>query len=286
MNVTLKRSCGELELGLPDRAGAREFFDAARSQGGFLVTLDSELRFRESVRVTVRTEDGFELSFDGEVSGVSRTGAGGFATAFLMTQWGLALDEQLGAALGGLRSAASGPTPEPPPKLPPDPATEPAPEAERAGGGSPPAAPKPVGETRGASPMHRIRTMNPNQRTMLARKADRVERQILLKDTSPQVLQALLSNPRIEGKDILRIVKSTHTAAPVLKRVAEDPRWGKNQEILAVIAKNPKTPSPQAIRLVEKLRTSDLRWMAKMSSGVRETIRRAALREYLRRTGR
>ena len=79
--------------------------------------------------------------------------------------------------------------------------------------------------------MHRIRTMNPNQRTMLARKADRVERQILLKDTSPQVLQALLSNPRIEGKDILRIVKSTHTAAPVLKRVAEDPRWAPVREL-------------------------------------------------------
>jgi hypothetical protein len=285
MDVTFDPTARRLGLGLADRAAARTFFAEARRDGGFLVTLADETRFRERLLVVVTTGDGFELDFSGEVSGVSPTSAGGFATAILLTSWGLAEDERLQAALAG--SGAPGTeSPLQSQSRAGAPPSESEPGEGSAAAGSEPEPAVPQGETRGVSPMHRIRAMNPNQRAMLARKADRVERQILLKDTSPQVLQALLNNPRIEGKDVLRLVQSTHTAAPVLKRVADDPRWGKSQEILAVIAKNPKTPAPQAIRMTDKLRTSDLRWMAKMSSGVRENIRRAALREYLRRTGR
>lgn len=286
MKVVFDAGGGEIELSFPERSGVRAFFESARHEGGFLVSLEAEPRFRDRLTISVRADDGFEFSFDGEVNGVSKTAAGAYATAVLLTRWGLAQDEQLEAALARREEAATAmPTPGRGGASGPDVAELPETEADGddGDGGDGPAA---SGEARGTSPMHRIRTMNPNQRTMLARKADRIERQILLNDTSPQVLQALLSNPRIEGKDVLRMVKSTHAAAPMLKRVAEDPRWGKNQEILAVIAKNPKTPVPQAVRMVEKLRTSDLRWMAKMSSGIRETIRRAALREYMRRTSR
>jgi hypothetical protein len=141
------------------------------------------------------------------------------------------------------------------------------------------------GETRGVAPIYRIQQMNPNEKARLAARAGRQERQILLRDSSPLVLQSLMSNPRIESKDILRIVKSTHANAGLLKRIAEDARWGKNQEILAHVARNPKTPPPLATRLMDRLRTSDLRMMGKMSSGLREDVRRAALREYLRRSG-
>lgn len=140
-------------------------------------------------------------------------------------------------------------------------------------------------ETFGAAPIYRIQRMNPNEKARLAVRAGRQERQILLRDSSPMVLQSLLANPRIEAKDIVRMVKSTHTNAGLLKRIAEDGRWGKNQEILAKVARNPKTPPPLATRLMDKLRTSDLRMMSKMSSGLREDVRRAALREYLRRSG-
>lgn len=140
-------------------------------------------------------------------------------------------------------------------------------------------------ETRGAAPIFRIQQMNPNEKARLATRAGRQERQVLLRDSSPLVLQSLLSNPRIEAKDILRIVKSTHANGGLLKRIAEDARWGKNQEILAHVVRNPKTPPPLATRLVDRLRTSDLRMMAKMSGGLREDIRRSALREYLRRSG-
>ena len=141
-----------------------------------------------------------------------------------------------------------------------------------------------AGEFDGTSPIFQIKKMNPNQKARLASRASRSERQILLRENSVQVLQGLLINPRIEGKEILQIIKSTHANAAILQRVASDARWGKNPEVLATVAKNPKTPVPFATRLIDRLRTSDLRVMAKMQSGMREVIRRAALREYLRRT--
>jgi hypothetical protein len=140
-------------------------------------------------------------------------------------------------------------------------------------------------ETSGVAPIYRIQQMNPNEKARLATRAGKQERQVLLRDSSPMVLQSLLANPRIEARDVVRIVKSTHVNGGLLKRIAEDGRWGKNQEILANIAKNPKTPPPLTARLMDRLRTSDLRFMGKMSSGLREDVRRAAFREYLRRSG-
>ena len=141
-------------------------------------------------------------------------------------------------------------------------------------------------ETFGTAPVFRIQKMNPNEKARLATRGGKQERQVLLRDSSPMVLQSLLANPRLEAKEVLRIVKSTHANAGLLKRIAEDGRWGKNLEILAAVARNPKTPPPLAVRQMERLRTSDLRVMGKMSSGLREDVRRAALREYLRRSKR
>lgn len=259
MRLEFDAETSELTLDFSHRDGVRAFFERAAGEGGFLVTLRLELAYRHQVGVKARAEDGFEFTCQAEVSGVSKTAAGGFATALLLGSWRATDAERLKLALAVRGSDATEDVTD-------DASAEP-------------------GETRGTSPMHRIRAMNPPQRTLLAHKADRVERQILLNDNSPQVLQALMANPRLESKDVVRLVKSAHATAPLLKRVVEDGRWGRNQEILGLVAKNPKTPSPVAIRLLDKLRTSDLRFMAKLSSGVRENIRRAALREYMRRTG-
>jgi hypothetical protein len=116
-------------------------------------------------------------------------------------------------------------------------------------------------------------------------KANRGERQILVRDTSPQVLLSLLSNPRVEAGDVLQIVKSTHANAGILQRIASDRRWASNHEIQTAIVRNPKTPPPIAIKLLEQVPTRELRDMAKVGS-LRETVRRAAFRVYQKRTGR
>lgn len=133
------------------------------------------------------------------------------------------------------------------------------------------------------SPAFRIREMNPSERFRLALRASRVERQILLRDTSPQVLLGLLSHPRIEDTEVKSIVTSTHASTAILHRVAENKKWMSNPEIQTAVARNPKTPPPTVIKLLPQLRLPDLQVMAK--GGARENIRRAALKIYLQRTG-
>ncbi|MEM8932489.1 MAG: hypothetical protein AAGE94_15005 [Acidobacteriota bacterium] len=140
------------------------------------------------------------------------------------------------------------------------------------------------GEVRGQSPMFRIKAMNPNERARLAMSASRAERQLLRRDKSPQVLLNLLSNPRAEAEDVLAVVKSTFANSGLLDRVAKDRRWGQNVEIRTAIARNPKTPSPTVIRLLDSLRTEDLRQMARVGA-LRENVRREAMRVYMKRTG-
>jgi hypothetical protein len=65
-----------------------------------------------------------------------------------------------------------------------------------------------------------IREMNVTEKIRLATKASRTERQVLLQDTSPQVLIALLANPRIEDEEILQLVKSIHVSTAVLQQIA------------------------------------------------------------------
>jgi hypothetical protein len=135
------------------------------------------------------------------------------------------------------------------------------------------------------SPVFKIRKMNPTERFRLATQATRIERSILIRDNSPHVLLGLLAHPRIEVKEVLEIIKSTHASAGIMERVAKNRKWMSNPEIQLAIVKSPKTPPPVAINLMENLRTPDLRGLAK-SSALRETVRKAALRVHLKRGGR
>ena len=135
-------------------------------------------------------------------------------------------------------------------------------------------------EMTGAAIALEIRRLNVSQRMRLATRAGRLERQILLRDNSPQVLMSLLANPRIDEQEVRDLVRSPHAASGVLQHVAKDRRWSSNYEIRLSLVRNPKTPTPLAQRLLPSLRQPDLQILAK-SPNVREAIKGAALRLYL-----
>jgi len=135
------------------------------------------------------------------------------------------------------------------------------------------------------SPVFRIKKMDVSERFRLATKASRPERQILLRDGSPQVLLGLLVHPRIEDREVKAIIDSPIATAAIMKRVAANRKWMANPEILLAVVRSPKTPPPIAIKLLPILRTPDLRVLAR-GSAARENVRKAALRVYLQRTGR
>ncbi len=133
------------------------------------------------------------------------------------------------------------------------------------------------------SPMFRVKKMNPNERFRLALKANRTERAILLRDTSPQVLLGLLSHPQIETKEVIEILKSSYATAAIMERVAKTRQWLSHPDVPGLIVKSPKTPHPVAMNLLELVRTPDLRKLAKAAP--RENLRKAALKAYLKRIG-
>jgi hypothetical protein len=126
--------------------------------------------------------------------------------------------------------------------------------------------------------------MTPPEKVRLALKANRTERQILLRDTSPQVMMALLNNPHLESDDVLQIVKSPYAPGSILKRVASDRRWSSSLDVRLAVVRNPQTPSVLAKNLLPALPTSALQGLAR-GADAREDLKKAALKLYLQRMG-
>ena len=140
----------------------------------------------------------------------------------------------------------------------------------------------PEGETLGSSVSFEIQRMRPDERVRLATKANRAQRQILLRDRTPQVLLALLNNPWLENAEVLEIAKNPKVVGPVLQRLADDRRFGPNAQVQSALARNPSTPQTVTARLLPTLPTRELRELAR-SQQVRESLRKAALKLYLQR---
>lgn len=258
MRATYDFETGQLTLSFRTPEAARDFLAGVRAEGGLQVELERRLSQYDVATVSVELGQRRAAALECYAARIEERSAGAFVTAFVVREWTGGDDEEILAGLA-----------------------EPSPPDQPADLEEPPA----VGEVRGVAAVHRVRKMNMGQKAIHAQRADRSERQVLLRDNAPQVLQGLLVNPRIEAKEVLRIAKSTYATGAILQRIAGDSRWGKNREILAAVVRNPKSPTLTVTRLVDKLRTSDLRQMAKMSSGLKEVVRKAALREYMKRSG-
>lgn len=229
------------------------FVDRAREQEGFLAPVPDRLARTAEVDVLLTAPGGFELRVRAEALHVFPEGPDGFTTAFRLTGWNLAKRAELRRKLERAGPAAEG-----------DAAAS--------------------GETQGTSPMFRIQKMTPPEKVRLARKAGRTERRILLRETSPQVMLALLNNPHVEADDVLQMVKSPYAPGSVLKRVASDRRWSGNRDVRSALVRNPQTPTVLARNLLPALPTSTLRALAR-GSDVREDLKKAALKLYLQRMG-
>ncbi len=247
MKAELKADDSAIALAFEDLPEAETFFAEVEKQQGLFLQLERQLKQFQRLEVTATAGGCFRFRFAAEAVQVFPAGER-FGTAFQLADWTPLKDKELRRKLKAGDSD----------------------EGE--------------GEM-GTSPIFRIRQMDPNKRFRLAVKASRPERQILIRDNSPQVLLGLLAHPRIEDREVKAIVDSAFSTGAIMQRVASNRKWMRNAEIQLAVVKSPKTPPPLAIKLLPTLRTSDLRVLAKGSLS-RETIRRAALSTYLQRTGR
>jgi hypothetical protein len=250
MQIEPDLASSTIRITMPSSEAVADFIREAREQSAFMISLAERPQPFAVYSFTFTAPGSFEICCQAQVVQILEQGGQQVGVVCQLSDWESSKDLELQRKLAAASCAEAGPE----------------------------------GEAQGASPVFRIKSLDPAEKVRLAMKANRGERQILIRDTSPQVLLSLLSNPRIEAGDVLQIVKSTYANAGILQRVASDRRWASNHEIQTAIVRNPKTPPPIAIKLLEQVPTRELRDMAKVGS-LRETVRRADFRVYQKRTG-
>lgn len=128
----------------------------------------------------------------------------------------------------------------------------------------------------------KIRNLSRIEKLLLAPKADRSERQVLIQDNDAQVIFSLLKNPRITTEEVIRIARSPLLSSIAAELIAKTNIWASNSEIRAALVHNPRTPTPLALKLLPTLPEPEIRQIAK-SGAVSQSLKQAALRIVINR---
>jgi len=128
----------------------------------------------------------------------------------------------------------------------------------------------------------KIRAMSVKDKMILAPKAKKNERAILIRDGNSSVMRMIIRNPRIEDREIVRIARDVSTPADVLEKIGKNRKWMQNQEVRLSIVKNPRTPTSLALRQIPFLPPKDISTLAK-SQHVKDSIKREALKLVIKR---
>jgi uncharacterized protein (TIGR02266 family) len=130
-----------------------------------------------------------------------------------------------------------------------------------------------------------IKNMSVKDKMILAPKADKTERAVLLRDLNASVARLLIRNPRITESEIAQMAKDFAVPSDVLEMIAKNRKWIQNFEIRLAIVRNPRTPTPLAVAQLNYLQVKDLAVLAK-SQNVRETIKNEAFKLLLKKRDR
>jgi hypothetical protein len=76
---------------------------------------------------------------------------------------------------------------------------------------------------------------------LLAVKADRQERALLLQDNDPRVLLSLLRNPRLTVDEVVRLAKSSFLNFQIAEVILKGGQWAGNLDVRTALVHNPKT---------------------------------------------
>lgn len=136
---------------------------------------------------------------------------------------------------------------------------------------------QPTDEAASISLWERLRRMTPPQKMMLAGKADRLERAILVQDSDPQVLFALLKNPRLGTDEVLRVAKSSFLSFQAAELILKTQPWFANLDVRVALIHNPKLPMPFALRILPTLPDNEVRIISR-GAATSMALKQAALR--------
>src|SRR5712692_5670413 len=123
----------------------------------------------------------------------------------------------------------------------------------------------------------RIRNLAQMEKLLLAVKADRSERALLLQDNDPRVLLSLLRNPRLTVDEVARLAKSTFLNYQIADVIMKTTQWMSVLDVRLGLMHNAKTPPAFALRILPTLPESEVRAIARAGSNM--ALKTAALRQ-------
>ncbi len=100
--------------------------------------------------------------------------------------------------------------------------------------------------------------MSAGERTAKARSFDRMTLDRLMHDRDPRIIAALLDNPRVVERDVIRVAAMRPTLPEILELVAGHARWAPRYRVRKALAFNPHTPRALARQLLPTLLRQDL----------------------------
>jgi hypothetical protein len=122
----------------------------------------------------------------------------------------------------------------------------------------------------------RIRALSQMEKLLLAVKADRTERALLLQDNDPRVLLSLLRNPRLTVDEVARLAKSSFLTYQVADVIMKTGQWMANLDVRLGLIHNAKTPPAFSLRILPTLPDAEVRSIAR--GGTNMALKTAALR--------
>jgi hypothetical protein len=123
----------------------------------------------------------------------------------------------------------------------------------------------------------RVRSLSQTEKLLLAVKADRSERAVLIQDNDPRVLLSVLRNPRLTVDEVVRIAKSAFINFNIIDVIMKTAQWMANLDVRLALIHNPKTPQQFGLRILPTLPDSEVRTIAR--SGTSMALKQAALRK-------
>ncbi len=126
----------------------------------------------------------------------------------------------------------------------------------------------------------RLRKLTPAQKMLLAPKADRSTRALLVQDSDPMVLFALLKNPRLSLDEVVRVAKSSFLGFQAAELILKTSQWASNLDVRVALIQNPKLALPLALRILPTLPDAEVRALAK-GGATSNALKQAALRRVV-----
>ena len=134
------------------------------------------------------------------------------------------------------------------------------------------------------SMIRRLMLMNTRDRMKLAMKGDREARTILVRDSNRVVSTGVINNPKITEQEVENIAAMRTVSDEILRLISMNRVWARSYSIIHNLARNPRTPIPTVLNILQRIRTKDLKNLSQ-NRNVSEAVRRQALRLVGTRTG-